>query len=78
MFIKQNKFKIWSIDTIDDGIEVLTGLKAGTVDEEGSIHWLVNKTLSDFSETIKEFIDEDEIEEHPNAKPHWVSDMVMK
>ena len=26
---------IWAIDTVDDGIEILTGIKAGTPDKKG-------------------------------------------
>jgi len=76
--VQQNKFKIWAIDTIDDGIEVLTGVKAGSIEEEGTIHCLINNTLDEFSETMKEFIEDDETEEQPNSNQHWVSDVVMK
>jgi predicted ATP-dependent protease len=76
--VQQNKFKIWAIDTIDDGIEVLTGVKAGSIEEEGTIHCLINNTLDTFSETMKEFIEDDETEEQPNSNQHWVTDVVMK
>ena len=76
--VQQNKFKIWAIDTIDDGIEVLTGIKAGSIEEEGTIHCLINNTLDEFSETMKEFIEDDDTEEQPNSNKHWVSDVVMK
>jgi predicted ATP-dependent protease len=76
--VQQNKFKIWAIDTIDDGIEVLTGVKAGSIEEEGTIHNLINNTLDEFSETMKEFIEDDEKEEQPNSNQHWVTDVVMK
>lgn len=76
--VQQNKFKIWAIDTIDDGIEVLTGVKAGSIEEEGTIHNLINNTLNEFSETLKEFIEDDESEEQPNSNKQWVSDVVMK
>jgi predicted ATP-dependent protease len=76
--VQQNKFKIWAIDTIDDGIEVLTGVKAGSIEEEGTIHCLINNTLDEFSETMKEFIEDDEKEEQTNSNQHWVTDVVMK
>ncbi|MBR2033071.1 MAG: AAA family ATPase, partial [Alphaproteobacteria bacterium] len=28
-------FNVWAIDTVDDGIEILTGVKAGTMDKNG-------------------------------------------
>ena len=76
--VRQNNFKIWAVDTIDDGMEVLTGMKAGTIEEEGSINWMVNKTLNEYSEKLKEFIEDDDKEEEPNNTRHWVSDVVMK
>jgi lon-related putative ATP-dependent protease len=76
--VRQNNFKIWAVDTIDDGMEVLTGMKAGTIEEEGTINWMVNKTLSEYSQKLKEFIEDDDKEEEPNNTRHWVSDVVMK
>ena len=76
--VRQNKFKIWAIDTIDDGIEVLTGLHSGSIEEEGSIKWMINKTLMEYSETLKEFTLEEDEEEETNTNQQWVSDVVMK
>lgn len=42
--IKENKFSIYSVKTIDEGIEILTGLEAE------SVHHLVNKKLKELSE----------------------------
>ena len=41
--IKENKFSVYSVKTIDEGIEVLTGVEAET------IHSLVNKKLEEVS-----------------------------
>jgi predicted ATP-dependent protease len=76
--VQHNQFKIWSVDTIDDGIEILTGTKAGSIEEEGTIHWLINNTLTEFSATLKEFGEEEEPEEESNNNSQWVSDVVMK
>lgn len=76
--VQRNQFKIWAVDTIDDGIEILTGTKAGSIEEEGTIHWMINKTLSEFSATLKEFGEEEEPEEESNSNSQWVSDVVMK
>lgn len=76
--VRENKFKIWAIDTIDDGMEVLTGLHSGSIEEEGSIKWLINKTLMEYSETLKEFTLEEDEEEETNTNQQWVSDVVMK
>ena len=59
--IKQGQFNIWSVKTIDEGIQLLTGVSSGTVDysgkyEEGTVSCLVNLKLNDFAEKMKEFI----------------------
>ena len=33
--VKKGQFHIWSVETIDEGIEILTGVKAGTPDDKG-------------------------------------------
>ena len=76
--VKENKFKIWAVDTIDDGIEILTGIRSGSIKEEGSINWLINKTLNDYAELLKEFSEDEEPDKEPNTSHHWVSDIVMK
>jgi len=53
--IQQGKFKIWAIDTIDDGIEILTGMKAGSPYEEGSISYLVNDKLNQYADKMRAF-----------------------
>jgi len=52
--VKSRKFNIWAIDHIDEGLEILTGVKAGERDESGgftpgSIHALVDKKLREWS-----------------------------
>jgi predicted ATP-dependent protease len=58
--VKNGKFSIYSVKSIDEGIEVLTGAKAGArhVDgsyEEGTINYLVNQALEEMAERIKEY-----------------------
>lgn len=60
--IRLNTFKIWAIDTIDDGIEILTGMKAGTPQEEGTIAYLVSNRLSQYADRMRAFAIE-ELEE---------------
>ncbi len=48
--VKKGKFHIWSVKTIDEGIEILTDVSAGTADENGeypaeSIHGKVRACL---------------------------------
>jgi len=58
--VKEGKFHIWPVKTIDEGIEILTGVPAGEKDEQGSyppesVHGRVSKKLQDFAEKLKEF-----------------------
>ncbi|MBN1786729.1 MAG: AAA family ATPase [Candidatus Methanofastidiosa archaeon] len=58
--VREGKFHIYAVSTIDEGIEVLTGLKAGKRNdngtyEEGGIHYLVDKRLSEIAEAMKTY-----------------------
>lgn len=61
--VKEKQFHIWGIKSIDQGIEILTGLKSGRQleisssgaynFEENSVYGLINKKLMSFSTIIK-------------------------
>lgn len=58
--VREGKFNIYSVKTIDEGIEVLTGEKAGQrradgTFEEGTVNYLVDKQLRDMAEKLKEY-----------------------
>jgi len=58
--VRDGKFHIWSVGTIDEGIEVLTGVKAGDRMGDGSfpagtVHQLVDKRLGELAATMKAF-----------------------
>ena len=58
--VKAGKFSIWSVKTIDEGIEVLTGKKAGQklengAYEEGTINQLVDKQLRQMADKLKDY-----------------------
>ena len=58
--VKDGKFNIYSVKTIDEGIEVLTGTKAGQIKadgtfEEGTVNYLVDKQLGIMAEKLKEY-----------------------
>jgi lon-related putative ATP-dependent protease len=75
----QNKFSLWAVDTINDGIEVLTGIKAGSISERGTVNYLVNKVLADFSNKIREYnYGETEEEIEDVSERHWISDIAVK
>ncbi len=58
--VKEGSFSIYSVKTIDEGIEVLTGTKAGQrkedgTYEEGTINYLVDKQLRKMADKLKEY-----------------------
>ena len=58
--VREGKFHIWPIDTIDQGIALLTGCEAGVRDAEGkfpadSINGLVEARLTGFAEAARRF-----------------------
>jgi len=58
--VKAGKFNIYSVKTIDEGIEVLTGTKAGErrpdgTYEGGTVNYLVDKQLREMAEKLKEY-----------------------
>jgi lon-related putative ATP-dependent protease len=58
--VKARKFTIWAVSHIDEGIEILTGLQAGTRDKRGhfppdTLHYLVDQKLTEWHERRKSF-----------------------
>ncbi len=58
--VRAGRFHIWSVSTIDQGIEILTGVPAGERGADGSypegtINYLVDKRLREFGESMKKF-----------------------
>lgn len=58
--VKEGKFHIYPIKTIDEGIEILTGVEAGERLEdgtfkEGTVNYLVDKRLRELGMKLKEF-----------------------
>jgi lon-related putative ATP-dependent protease len=58
--VKQGRFHIYPVSTIDEGIEILTGVKAGVLKSDGNyeadtVHFRVNKRLGEMAEEITKF-----------------------
>jgi lon-related putative ATP-dependent protease len=58
--VKSGKFHIYTVRTIDEGIELLTGVKAGKRQaegffEEGSVYHRVDKRLQEMAEILKQY-----------------------
>jgi len=59
--VKQGKFHIYPIESIDEGIELLTGVKAGERKSDGSyelgsVHYRVDKRLTDMAKGLTQFV----------------------
>ena len=57
--VKNGKFHIYAISTIDEGIELLTGVPAGSKDENGNfpagtVNYLVYNKLKKYADASKE------------------------
>lgn len=51
--VEEGRFTIYAIDTVDDGIEILTGVKAGKLDNKGNypkgtVNYLVEESLRQY------------------------------
>jgi len=58
--VQQGRFHVWAVKTIDEGIEILTGVEAGRVREdgtfaEGTVNGLVDERLKALAEKMKAF-----------------------
>ena len=58
--VKEGNFIVYSVSNIDEGIEILTGKKAGTTQADGTypeatINFLVDRKLKELAESIKKF-----------------------
>jgi len=51
--IADREFHVYPIRTVDEGLELLTGFKAGSPDEEDTIHWKVDQRLGQMTETLR-------------------------
>ena len=58
--VKEGKFHIYPVASIDEGIEILTGMPAGELDENGNypentINYLVSKKLATYAESCAKY-----------------------
>lgn len=58
--VREGRFGIWVVRSIDEGIEVLTGLPAGEADEqgnypEGTLNFLVAQRLDELADLLRRF-----------------------
>jgi lon-related putative ATP-dependent protease len=70
--VKRDKFHIYAVNTVDEGIEILTGVAAGDKKEdgtypEGSINYRADKKLKEMAAKLKQFTVPPPSEQKKNA-----------
>jgi len=58
--VREGKFHIYPVNTIDQGMEILTGMEAGELCEdgtypEGTINYLIDKRLREMADKLRQF-----------------------
>jgi predicted ATP-dependent protease len=58
--VRDGQFHIWAVSTVDEGIEILTGVPAGSRQEdgawpEGTVNFRVDKRLREMAEALRKF-----------------------
>jgi predicted ATP-dependent protease len=54
--VRRGQFHLYPVRSVDEGIEVLTGCRAGRIDETGTIHFLVAGRLRALAEGLRRFV----------------------
>jgi predicted ATP-dependent protease len=68
--IERGQFHIYPIDNIDRGIETLTGVRAGTVDQPGTINYLVDQRLKRMADILRDrHVDETRVVHETSPSP---------
>ena len=52
--VASGRFHVYPVATIDEGIEILTGMRAGTLEEPGTINHIVSARLRRMSDILRE------------------------
>ena len=52
--VTTGQFHVWAIDTIDEAIELLTGMPAGDLDSEGTFHHRLDQRQQEILEILQE------------------------
>ncbi len=51
--IHDRRFHIWAVNNVDEALELMSGVAAGSIDEENSFHWRVDQRLKEMLELVK-------------------------
>jgi lon-related putative ATP-dependent protease len=69
--VREGKFFVYPIEKVEEGLEIITGMQAGEIRDdgtypEGTINYLITKRLTEISEAIKEKKEEEKEEKQKN------------
>jgi predicted ATP-dependent protease len=53
--VRAGQFHVYPVASIDNALEVLTEVKAGCADEEGTLHYLAQQRLRELAEKLRRF-----------------------
>ncbi|MEW6300336.1 MAG: ATP-binding protein, partial [Thermodesulfobacteriota bacterium] len=53
--VAQGRFHIYPVRTVDEGLELLTGVRAGTPEDEGTVNGLVSRRLRELATGLRAF-----------------------
>jgi predicted ATP-dependent protease len=72
--VREGRFHIYAVSTIEEGIELLTGMPAGQEDEEGNyppgtLYHLVRKKLDTYAERMEKASKREKEEENSETQP---------
>ncbi|HSA97424.1 MAG TPA: Lon protease family protein, partial [Acidobacteriota bacterium] len=72
--VREKRFHVYPVKTIDEGIEILTGVEAGAPDAngefpDGTVHGLVDRELQRLAKGLRAFSAPEERGEGPTEKP---------
>ena len=72
--VRSGQFHVWAVHTIDEGIELLTGIPAGQRDSEGlypegTVHRLVEDRLKEYAERLRAFTTDHKTEPKQDNSP---------
>lgn len=76
--LEKNQFSIWAIDHVEEGIEILTGLKAGTIQTADTLLYKANQTLQGFAQKMLSYEDGEEVPLKVTKSNTWTTDVVLK
>ena len=52
--VREGRFHIYPVRTVDEGMEILTGLQAGEPGREGTVNGIVDAALEDLDRRLRE------------------------